>query len=127
MDNGERDNHAQNMARAAELNERQARIRELNDTFRASMFGGRWVITSGVKSLGSSAVGDIVAAVRSFNSFDYANDRYHEHDFGCIEWGGSRIFFKIDCYDKNLEFGSLDPTDRGVTTRVITIMLASEY
>ena len=127
MDNGERDSHAQNMARAAELNERQARIRELNDSFRRHMFGGRWVITIGVKSLGALAVAAIVEAVRAFNSFDYSNDRYSEHDFGSVEWAGQRIFWKIDCYDKKLEYGSPDPTDRGVTARVMTICLSSEY
>jgi hypothetical protein len=35
--------------------------------------------------------------------------------------------FKIDYYDKSLEFGSPDPADPTVTERIITIMLAEEY
>ena len=35
--------------------------------------------------------------------------------------------FKIDYYDKSLEFGSPDPADPIVTERIITIMLAEEY
>ena len=31
------------------------------------------------------------------------------------------------CYDRATEFGSPDPTDPAVTTRVLTIMRADEY
>jgi hypothetical protein len=55
------------------------------------------------------------------------NDPYSEHDFGSFEIEGDKFFWKIDCYDKTLEFGSPDPTDPSVTTRLLTIMLASEY
>ncbi|MEQ1708542.1 MAG: DUF3768 domain-containing protein [Terricaulis sp.] len=34
---------------------------------------------------------------------------------------------EIDCYNKSLRYGSDDPADPAVTTRVLTIMLASEY
>ena len=37
------------------------------------------------------------------------------------------VFWKIDAYDRTLEFGSDDPADPSVTRRVLTIMLASEY
>jgi len=36
-------------------------------------------------------------------------------------------FFKIDYYDKTLEWGSEDPSDPEKTTRVMILMLASEY
>jgi len=35
--------------------------------------------------------------------------------------------FKIDYYDKDLNFHSPDPADPTVTERIITIMLADEY
>lgn len=35
--------------------------------------------------------------------------------------------FKIDYYDKELQFGSPDPADPTVTERIITTMLAAEY
>jgi len=41
--------------------------------------------------------------------------------------GDQRIWFKIDLYDKDLQYGSPDPADPDVTTRVMTILLPSEY
>lgn len=39
---------------------------------------------------------------------------------------GHAVRFKIDCYDLALEWGSEDPADPLVTTRVMTIMLPSD-
>ena len=50
-----------------------------------------------------------------------------ERDFGCFVFRGAKLFFKIDAYDRNLEYGSPNPDDESVTTRVMTVMLASEY
>ena len=59
--------------------------------------------------------------------FNADNDPYGEHDFGIVKHGGESIYFKIEYYDKDLEFGSEDPADPDQTTRVMTIMLACEY
>jgi uncharacterized protein DUF3768 len=37
------------------------------------------------------------------------------------------VFWKIEYYDKDLQFRSPDPADPAVTERIITIMLAEEY
>tara|TARA_Y100000815_G_C12948051_1_gene351839 strand:- start:59 stop:265 length:207 start_codon:yes stop_codon:yes gene_type:complete len=66
-------------------------------------------------------------AVAEFNDFTSDNDPYGEHDFGTLTVGGRRINWKIDYYDNDLKYGSPDPADPSVTTRVLTIMLASEY
>ena len=44
-----------------------------------------------------------------------------------LEFEGRKFFFKIDCYDTKMEFGSPDPADPEVLARALTIMLASEY
>jgi len=108
------------------------KIRQLNDDFRKSFFGGRIMITQGIQALDQNTQAIIVAVVKGFNSFTEDNDPHKEHDFGSFVvtkgGGGSvKIFWKIDYYDKKMEFGSEDPSDVAQTTRVLTIMLADEY
>lgn len=55
------------------------------------------------------------------------NDPYGTHEFGMSDVDGERLMFKIDAFDHNLEYGSPDPADPSVTTRVLTVLLASEY
>jgi len=50
-----------------------------------------------------------------------------EHDFGTIELEGERFFFKIDYYDRDVRMHSPDPANPDVTTRIMTVMLSSEY
>jgi hypothetical protein len=37
------------------------------------------------------------------------------------------FFLKIDYYDPSSQFGSEDPSDTGKTTRVLTLMLNTDY
>ena len=102
-------------------------IARLNDAFRQMPVDGRLAITAGVIALGNGALSDILLTVASFDAFTPGNDPYGEHNFGAFEWHGKRIFWKIDCYDRTMRFGSPDPADPSVTTRVLTVMLAEEY
>lgn len=104
-----------------------AKIRELNDAFRTTMTGGRVMMTAGVDTLASDVKAMVIRRVATFSDFNADNDPYKEHDFGSFELAGRKFFFKIDAYDANMEFGSEDPADPSTTTRVLTIMLASEY
>lgn len=113
--------HARNAADA------RSPIAHLNDAFRRKPVDGRLMVTAGVIALGEGALADILPAVASFDAFTPDNDPYGEHDFGAVEWHGTRIFWKIDCYDRTMRFGSPDPADPSVTTRVLTVMLAGEY
>jgi hypothetical protein len=103
------------------------RIRMLNDQLRRHLTGGKAVMTPGVAALGSEAVHRLVQTIAVFDDFCTANDPHGEHDFGAFEFDGVGIFFKIDYYDKDLNFHSPDPADPAVTERVITLMLATEY
>lgn len=102
-------------------------IRELNDIFRQSFVGGAVVVTASIAALGSATQCAIVAKVRAFNAFDSDNDPFQEHDFGAIEHDGTTVFFKIDYFDRSMSWASEDPADPNLTTRVLTIMLASDY
>jgi Protein of unknown function (DUF3768) len=103
------------------------RIRVLNDELRQHLYDGGAIITAGIAALGSNAVMRLVNAIASFNDFCAANDPHGEHDFGCFDFDDTPVIFKIDYYDKNLNFHSPNPADPAVTERVITIMLADEY
>jgi Protein of unknown function (DUF3768) len=65
--------------------------------------------------------------VRAFAAFTEDNDPHGEHDFGIVDNGDVRCLWKIDYYDREMEFMSPDPADPAVTTRILTLMLADEY
>ena len=85
------------------------------------------LITRGVQALGPSAVVSNLEAVASFDAFDSDNDPYGEHDCATLEVDGISVLWKIDYYDTTLSFGSEDPADPSVTTRVLTVMRIEEY
>ena len=103
------------------------RIRELNDAFRHTFVGGAVMITAGVEAMPAEQRRSLLAKVRAFDTFTEDNDPHGEHDFGAVDEDGVRCFWKIDLYDRATEFGSPDPADPAVTTRVLTVMLVDEY
>jgi hypothetical protein len=103
------------------------RVRALNDAFRRSFSGGRVMMTAGVNALPPDALAEALRKVRAFDDFTNDNDPHGEHDFGAFEVAGERFFWKLEYYDRAMEFGSEDPSDPAQTTRVLTIMLADEY
>jgi len=84
-------------------------------------------MTSGVASLDAETIALILDAVRTYDQFDEDIDPYGEHDMGQFTVGGKDYYWKIDYYDRNLEFHSPDPADPTLTIRVLTIMRADEY
>jgi len=105
--------------------EKTEQIRALNDAFRTRLIGGRLMLTQGVA--GRSDTEEILRKVVTFSEFSEDNDPHGEHDFGAFEHGSDTMFWKIDYYDRDLQAGSPDPSDPSVTTRVLTVLLASEY
>ena len=115
----------------------RSEIARLNDACRqgASRPGSaRVTMTQGVAAL-LSAPGDTsdgllgqIALMRAIAGYRFDDDAVSgERDFGAFRFRDANLFFKIDYYDRNLEFGSEDPSDEGVTMRVLTVMLSSEY
>ena len=103
------------------------RIRALNDAFRTSLDGGRVMMTAGIDALDGDVKAIIIREVVTFGDFNADNDPHGEHDFGAIKVAGHKVFWKIDAYDQTMTYGSEDPANPDVTTRVMTIMLAEEY
>jgi hypothetical protein len=85
------------------------------------------IMTPGIAALGKEAVDRIIKTITVFDDFHHAVAIDDEHDFGSFEAEGHTIFFKIDYFDRSLNYYSPDPTDPAVTVRVITVMLADEY
>ena len=103
------------------------KIAKQNDQFRKSFCGGKVLLTCGISSLPLLQQTEIINKVKNFNNFTEDNAPYGKHDFGCIEYHGQQIFWKIDLYDLNYEFYSPQPDDKPQTNRVLTILFAEEY
>ena len=104
-----------------------ARIGELNDAFRRTFAGGKVTMTAGVYALPDMVKAAALQKAATFDLFNEDNDPHGEHDFGSFELCGRKFFWKIDYFDPAMEYGSEDPSDPKKTTRVMTVMLASEY
>jgi hypothetical protein len=109
-------------------------IARQNDAFRAALlshggsgFPGRTVCTQGIAAEGPLFLAELLHAVATFDEFNEDNDPYDDHTFGALEISGTRVYWKIDLYDEEYEFGSEDPADPVRTRRVLTLLLPSEY
>lgn len=116
-----------------------AKIAALNDAARATIHRptghNRVVMTAGIAEM----VGDVaqwpayrrqrflLRTIMEYDAFSEDNNPHGERDFGDFEWNGVRCYWKIDCYDLDLKFGSPDPANDAVTARVLTILRADEY
>jgi Protein of unknown function (DUF3768) len=103
------------------------KIALLNDAFRRTFAGGKVMMTSGVDELPDCVKAEALAQVVRFDDFTSDNDPFGEHDFGSFTLVGRKFFWKIDYYDREVQQGSENPADPSITTRVLTLMLASEY
>lgn len=103
------------------LDVQAASIAVMNDRFRQSGLGV--ILTQGARALKN--LEGLLGRIRVFNDFNDDNDPYGEHDFGSLKWGDDKVFWKIDYYDQNMEYGAepLNPECK----RAMTVMLADEY
>jgi len=103
-------------------------IAKLNDLARSAMgIASNVVISDGVSTLSAEDLADVRHKVETYNSFMADNDRHGERNAGSFSHAGETIIWKIDYQNLTLDGESDDPADPKVTTRVLTIMMASEY
>ncbi len=102
-------------------------VARLNDKLRTTCNGGHIMVTRGVSGLEGFSAAELMADLRNYDQFDIDNDPHGERDFGDLTLWGEDLLWKIDAYDRSMMYGSPDPADEQVTTRVMTVMLASEY
>ena len=107
--------------------ENSEKIKELNDKHRENIPTSKTVITSGINNLWEENVYKIIQEVRYFDNFKKWNDPFFEHDFWSFHFKDYKIYWKIDYFNKDYSFGSEDPSDIVITSRLLTIMLNDEY
>ncbi len=78
------------------MDDRTARIRELNDAFRQTFAGGKVVMTASVAALPDMVTAHALVEVTRFDNFTPENDPHSEHYFGNFELVGRRFYWKID-------------------------------
>ena len=97
------------------------RVRALNDHFRMTLVGGRFMVNRGFNALPRTIKERALIRLRDFDNFTKGNDPCGDHAAGSFEEGGYKFFWKIDYYDKDRECEAQDPSNLEVTTRVLTL------
>ena len=124
--------------------EQTVRIAHLNDLARKTMgVACTAVATVGFRSLPDADQSSVRELIETYDAFDEDNDPHGERDFGTIDqladgrWTTERprlredererVFWKLDYYDRQMQFASDDAANPAITRRVLTIMLSDEY
>ena len=108
-------------------------VADQNDRYRREMLKdeksipGRTVTTPGVVAQGPDFVLAAMLAVASYDGFTEPNDPHGERDFGAFDIVGEKLFWKIDLFDAEYRYGTVERGNLACTMRVLTIMLRSEY
>lgn len=102
-------------------------IARLNDQLRKEQTGGTIMLTRGVMDTPGFNPSELAERLAAYDAFDADNDPHGERDFGDLSLWGADLLWKVDYYDRDLRFGSDDPADPAVTSRVLTVMLAGEW
>ena len=113
-----------------------ALIAAQNDAFRCCVLRtapaadapqGQFVMTPGVAALGPDAQLALSRRVAAFDAFNADSDPHGCHEMGVIDFQGTTVWFKIDLYDVDYQYGSPEPSDPEQTRRILTLLLPSEY
>lgn len=96
------------------MNAKSTQIAALNDEFRRTLKGGRKAMTPRLNKLSGDAISALWLLIKGFDDFQPANAAQSDHDFGAFTYEGVDFAWAIDASQCS-------------QTRVITLMLASEY
>ena len=111
-------------------------IAQQNDAFRKSIAQfqaganvpkGKVVMTQGVAAQSPDFQLELTRKVIAFDAFNEDADPYGIHEMGVVEVSDQTVWFKIDLYDLNYEYGAETPEDPEQTRRVLTMLFPSEY
>lgn len=106
----------------------------LNDSLRSTFegAGGRVVITQkGIKALPEKTQAKIFDAVKTFTDFQPSTDKdgLHEHGQVHLKSENLRVNFNINYFERDapyINYGSQNPSDTDMTTRVLAISIEGE-
>ena len=118
--------HDHEQAKNVQLPRAEA-IARLNDQLRSLRRGGTIVVTRGVMNLTGFDAQTLASAIAAYDGFDADNDPHGERDLSDLVLWDAELLWKIDYYDKGLQFNSDDPANAQVTKRVLTVMLGGEW
>ena len=107
-----------------------ALIARQNDAFRKRQPAGgegMFVQTTAIDNMGPVFVAACLAQIVAYDDFTEENDPHGTHEMGFMEIMGRKVWFKIDLYDENYQYGTPAPTDLSKTRRVLTILFPSDY
>jgi len=116
--------------------EEAATIAAQNDAFRRTILPsdgqppapkGKIVMTQGISGLDPDVQLELTRQVAAFEAFVEESDPHGWHEMGVIEIADTTVWFKIDLYDTQYQYGSPEPQDLAQTRRVLTLLLPSEY
>ena len=68
-------------------------------------------MTAGVYALPDMIKAAALQKAATFDQFNENNDPHGEHDFGSFDLCGRKFFWKVDYFDRAMQFGSEDPSD----------------
>ena len=108
------------------IDDRQTRIRALNDAFRHSFTGSDLHLSPGIEALPMEIQAEILDQIRIYREFNRFSDPERLHNRGRFRWRGNSIVWEIHCFDRDLRDESPDPADPKVTRRYLLVMLARE-
>lgn len=105
-----------------DVKRRAAELARDNDHFRTTLeVNHRQVVFFGKEVSRSTAIGTILANVRTFNEFTDANDPYNEHDMGVFKIGEKKYLWKIDYLDPASKEDA-DPYSTNDFIRILSII-----